>query len=97
MKCSRTISRHKCQTSAAKYVELASPTGIRAHEEGWDCPFTSTWHRAHPSLALGAKLLSIVDIVAWDFWVVKLFPDKTRPSSTHSSYTYGMRVEEETA
>ena len=65
---------------------------------GWDCAFTSTCHGAHLSLALGAaKLLSIVDVVAWDFWVVKNEVHISRQDKTffHTFFVYLRHVRRE--
>ena len=64
---------------------------------GWDCPFASTWHRAHPLLTVRAKLLTIVDVVVWDFWMVTNGLSISRQDKTyfHSFFVYLRHVRQE--
>ena len=97
MKCSRThidallaANAKQVQQSILNVRLRRAFERTRRRQWGWDCPFTSTCHRVHPSLALGAKLLSIVDIVAWDFWVVNngLHISKRDKAFFHSFFVY---------
>ena len=68
----RPSARCKRQTSAAKHLGRAFELFLDTRREwGWDCLVASTWHRAHPLSALEAKLLSIIDVVAWNLRMVK--------------------------